>query len=69
VKCGRPANRKLDTSWLVAAFFVPIIGFVNAFVIRPHSPFASNQSLYASAIGSVLYFLIYGVLHSVLHRF
>jgi ribosomal protein L37E len=68
-KCGRPANKGLVTTWLIASYVVPVVGFINSLVIRPHSPVAASQGLWAALIGSAVYTLIYLVLHSILKLF
>jgi ribosomal protein L37E len=68
-KCGRPANKPLEKSWLIASFCVPFIGFFHSLMIRPHSPLAGNQGLVASIIGNSIYFAIFIVLDFVLDVF
>jgi ribosomal protein L37E len=68
-KCGRPANKSLAKTWLVASLLVPVVGFVNSLVIRPHSPVAASQGLWGALIGSAVYTGIYLVLHNVLKLF
>lgn len=68
-KCGRPANKPLDTKWRAVSLLLPPVGIGNALWIRPHSPVASNQGLVASLIGCVVYAVLYILLHSVLRLF
>lgn len=68
-KCGRPANKPLDIAWMAASFLVPFVGFLNSLLIRPHSPFAANQGLWAAIVGSALYTAIFFILHQVLQVF
>jgi ribosomal protein L37E len=68
-KCGRPANRPLKKFWLVASFFFPVVGFLNSFMIRPHSPLASNHGLIASIIGSAIYLVIFVIFDIFLEIF
>ena len=67
VKCGRPANKPLETLWIAIAFFLPIIGLFYALSIRSFSPRAAQQGIKISMLGLVIYASIYAVLRFVMH--